>query len=319
MGTGPFVFKEWKPGDRVVVEKNPRYWQERGPYLDEIVYRPIPDHETRYAAFVSGQADVLITDRAAHVKKLETNPDFVKHTLNYRGAGILVLNNSKPPLDDIRVRRALAMAWDQKQYIRASFQDTVPFAQHWFGDAVSCENTAYINRDLENARELISEYGKPVELEYIHSATKRGREAAVILRQMFGEIGVTVNPVPSDFPGIIKKLFSGKHDICSWLISGSWDMGPVSMAILDSKSPWNVSRYSNQEVDNLLMAQRLSMDPEFRKKTLCEVARKVNSETPFLYLFGRTYYLFSKKNIHDIRLPLPGEEHVDYSNAWISK
>jgi peptide/nickel transport system substrate-binding protein len=319
VGTGPFVFKEWVSGDRVVVEKNPNYWDAGKPYLDKVVLRPFLDHESRYAALVSGQADMMFTDRPAHVKKLADHPDFTDYVLNFRGAVILVLNTSKPPLDDVRVRRALAHAFDQKKYIAASFRNIVPFTEHWFGNALDCGDVGYRHPDLEKARALIAEYGKPVELEYVHSATKRGREAGVIVQQMFKQIGVKVNPVPSALPGIIKKLFTRNFDLSSWIIVGAADMGPISMATLHSKSPWNVSRYADKETDDLLVQQRMSTDPDVRARALCKIARKVNEDAPFLFLFGRQYHLFAKNHVKNIQPPKNGEEGGRFADLWIEK
>ena len=319
VGTGPFIFKEWKSSDRIVVTKNPEYWQKDKPYLDEVVFRPIPDHESRYAALVSGQADMMITDRPMHVKKLTGNPDYAVFPLNWRGAGILVLNNTKPPFDDVRVRRAVALAWDQKKYLRTSFQDILPYTEHWFGDALDCGEAAYASPDLDKAKALIAEYGKPVEVEYIHTATNRGKEAGLIMQQMFKDIGVKVNPVPSDFPGIMKRLMSKNFDISSWIIPGAYDMGPVTMAVLNSKSPWNMTRYANEEVDKLLVEQQLSTDPEARNQILCNIVRKVNSDVPFLYMFGRTYYLFAHNKVKNVTLTVLGEEGLLLSDIWMNQ
>lgn len=319
VGTGPFIFKEWKRGDRMVVSRNPDYWQKGKPYLDEIVSRPIPDHESRYATLASGQADIMITDRPTHVKKLSRDPDFTTQILVWRGAGILVLNNTKPPLNDIRVRQALALAWDQKKYIRASFQDIMPYTEHWFGNALDCSDYNYPSPDVDKARKLIAEYGKPVEVEYVHTATNRGHEAGMIMQQMFKEIGVKVNPVPSDFPGITKRLIGKQYDIASWIIPGAYDMSPITLAILHSKSPWNMTRYSNAEMDGLLMEQQLCTDSQVRSEIQCAIARKVNADSPFLYLFGRTYYLFSRNNIKNIKLNVLGEEGLQLKEVWIEQ
>ena len=318
VGTGPFVFKKWKRGDRIVVAKNPNYWQKDRPYLDEVVYRAIPEHESRYATLISGQADIMVTDRPAHVKKLSANPDFQKHIVLFRGAGILALNTTRPPFDDVRVRRALAHAWDQKKYIRTSYQDITPAAEHWFGNALDCGDAGYLQHDLDKAKALLAEYGKPVEFEYIHTATTRGREAGIILQQMMKEIGVKVNPTPMDFPGIMKKLFSKNFDCTSWLIRGGYDMGPSTTANLYSKSPWNVTGYTSAEVDKLLIQQRLSTDPALRVKAWCAIAQKVNQDAPFVYLFGRQYYFFARKYVKNINPPAQGEEGVRF-DLWIDK
>lgn len=319
VGTGPFVFHQWVSGDRIVMAKNPDYWQKGKPYLNKVVCRPIPDHESRYAALVSGQADIMITDRPSHVKKLKRNPDFVTYPVNWRGAGILTLNNTKPPLNDPRVRRALAMAWDQKKYIATSYKDILPQAQHWFGDSLGCDDVRAHSLDIEKAKALILDYGMPVELEYTHTATNRGHEAGVIVQQIFKQIGVKVNPTPSDFPGIMKKLMSKKFDITSWIIPGGYDMGPITTAFLHSKSPWNVTGYTSREVDELLVEQRFATDPEKRAQLFCTIAGKVNAEAPFLYLFGRTYYVFARNSVKNISLPVLGEEGLLLSEVWIQK
>jgi 4-phytase/acid phosphatase/peptide/nickel transport system substrate-binding protein len=318
VGTGPFVFKEWKRGDHITVTKNPGYWRKDRPYLDAVTYIAIPDHEARYATLVSGQADVMITDRPAHVKKLSANSDFQKHIVLFRGAGILALNTTRPPFDDVRVRRALAHAWDQKKYIRTSYRDITPPAEHWFGNALECSDTGYPIHDPEKARALLADYGKPVEFEYIHTATTRGREAFIILQQMMKAVGVKVNPAPSDFPGIMKKLFTKNYDSTSWVIRGGYDMGPSTTVSLFSKSPWNVTGYTNPEVDQLLMKQRLSTDPAVRTRTWCAIAQKVNQDAPFLYLFGRQYYFFARNYVKNINPPSLGEEGVQF-DLWLDR
>ena len=318
VGTGPFIFKEWKRGDRIVVRKNPDYWDKGKPYLDEVVCRAIPDHEARYATLVSGEADLMITDRPSHVKKLMQNPDFETHPVHWRGAGLLALNNARPPLDDIRVRRALALAWDQKAYVAASFKNIMPAVTHWYGDAVDCRDTGYPAPDPQKARALIAAYGKPVCLEYIHSASNRGREAGMIMQQMFKAIGVEVTPVPMDFPGIMKRIFSEDFDITSWLMLGYNDMGPITKAYLHSQSRWNVFRYADPEMDRLLDEQERTTDPQVRAKIMCAIVRKANADIPFLYLFGRTYYVFARKNVRNLVLTKSGEEEIRLAGIWLA-
>ena len=319
VGTGPFIFKEWKTGDRIVVSKNPDYWQTGKPYLDQVVMRIITDHESRYAALASGEVDVMVTDRPMHVKKLSNNPDFAKVVLKFRGAGILAMNNTKPPLDDRRVRRALALAWDQKKYIKASFKDILPYTETWLGDMLDCGDVNYPKPDVKKARALIAEYGNPVTLEYIHSATNRGREAGIILQQMMKPIGVEIKPVPLDFPGIMKQLFSKRYDISSWVIPGAYDMGPITVAQLHSRSPWNVSGYASKAVDALLLELQTTTDPDARAQTMCAIARKVNADIPYLYLFGRQYYLFARKHVRNLPQPVPGVEGGLLSDVWLDK
>ena len=317
VGTGPFVFKEWKTGDRIVAARNPDYRLAGRPYLDEIIIRYIPDHNARYMALQSGQVDLIITDRPSHVKKLMQDPGYATAIINPGGTGILMMNNTKPPLDDIRVRRALAYAWDQAQYIKAVYHDIIDSTEYLNTDMLRCDDYGYLRPDVKKARELMASYGKPVELEYLHSQTQRGRETAMVMQQHFKKIGVTIKPAPLAWGGIAKRVFGGEYDLTSWVIPGFDDMGPIIMASFSSKSPWNLTRYDNQAVDELFLKQRMSIKPDVRRQALCEAARKINADVPFLYLFKQRYYMVSKKNVKGI-LP-PQNEYIRLEEAWIKK
>jgi ABC-type transport system substrate-binding protein len=317
VGTGPFVFKEWKSGDRIILTRNPHYRQTGKPYLDEIVLRTILDHETRYAAVVSGQVDLMITDRPSHVKSLTENPKFAAVIREPAGAYILALNNSRPPLNDVRVRRAFAYAWDQKQYLKASYKDIMKYTENWYGEALSCAETGYLHPDLEKAKALIAEYGKPVEVTYYHSPSIRGRETGEILQQMLKPIGVSVTLVPNDWAAITRQLFSKEYDIATWGILGTDEIEPYTMAAFHSESPWNITGYTSQDVDKLLIEQRMSMDPEERKATFCKIARQVNHDAPFLYLCAPKHYAFAQTDLKN--LPQWRYGFLQLADIWIDR
>jgi len=317
VGTGPFVFKEWKSGDRIILSRNPHYWQAGKPYLDEIVLRTILDHETRYAAIISGQVDVMITDRPGHVKSLSENPKFTAILREPAGAYILAMNTSKPPLNDVRVRRAIAYAWDQEKYLKASYKNIMKYTETWYGDALSCDETGYLHPDLEKAKALIAEYGKPVTVTYQHSPTVRGRETGEILQQMLKPIGVSVTLVPADWAAITKQIFSKEYDIATWSILGSDEIEPYTMAAFHSESPWNITRYANEEVDKQLIALRMSMDPAERKAAFCSITRQVNQDAPFLYICAPIHYAFARTDLKN----LPAWRHgfLPLADVWIDR
>ena len=300
VGTGPFIFKEWKSGDRIVVTRNPHYWQAGKPYLDGIVLRAIPDHETRYAAAVSGEVDIVVTDRPGHVKSLSEDPGFNSILSEPDGAWILAMNSAKPPLDDVRVRRAIAHVWDQKQFLKVCYKDIMKYTENWYGDALRCEESGYLQRDIEKAASLIAEYGKPVEVTYYHTPSNRGREVGELLQQMLKPIGVTVTPVPNDWAAIMKSMLSKEYNMATWSIPGTDETEPYTMAAFHSQSPWNVTRYSNERVDRLLNEQRMSTDPEERESAFCEIARQVNQDAPFLYLCAPVHYAFARADLKNL-------------------
>src|SRR5690606_12809765 len=70
IGAGPFKLVKWETENETVLERNPDYWREGLPYLDKITYKPIPDDQTRYKAFQSGDLDVIISPREQTIQNL---------------------------------------------------------------------------------------------------------------------------------------------------------------------------------------------------------------------------------------------------------
>lgn len=90
VGTGPYVLKSWTAGDRMVLEKNPDYWNKGHPYLDRIVLKPLPDAQSRFASLQSGEADIIWDDEADadNIQKAQKDPKLKVHT--YAGSGAAV-------------------------------------------------------------------------------------------------------------------------------------------------------------------------------------------------------------------------------------
>src|SRR6476660_3812305 len=109
VGTGPYILKSWAAGDRMVLEKNPDYWNKGHPYLDRIVLKPLPDAQSRFASLQSGEADIIWDDEADadNIQRAEKDPKLKVHTYAGSGAAVNAINTKVAPLDDVRVRQAL--------------------------------------------------------------------------------------------------------------------------------------------------------------------------------------------------------------------
>ena len=121
VGTGPYILKSWTAGDRMVLEKNPDYWNKGHPYLDRIVLKPLPDAQSRFASLQSGEADIVWDDEydADNIQKAQKDPKMTVHTYVGSGAAVYAFNTKVAPFDDVRVRQALVMAIDRKKMSQA--------------------------------------------------------------------------------------------------------------------------------------------------------------------------------------------------------
>ncbi len=299
VGTGPFMFKEKKPGSFIVV-KNPNYWQKGKPHLDRIHFKAIPDHQTRYAALKSGEVDVIWTDRGNHILDARKDPTLTVHSAPGSGAETIYFNTSGPPLDDPRIRQALAHGWNQAHYVKMVYRDTIPVVSHPYGADFGCDDVGYREYDPEKARRILAEYGKPLELEYLHSNSLRGRETGQIVQQLYKRIGVTIHLKSVDIVTLFRTVWSGEYQISGYRNRDFPDPGTPLYMVLYSKSPFNFTHYKSPELDRLLHEQRTSIEPSARKKALCDIAGMINRDAPILYRGGHRFYAISKSNVKGV-------------------
>ncbi len=306
VGTGPFRFAQWKHSDYVRVEKNPNYWQPVTPIAEQVVFRIISDHQTRYTSLKAGETDFIYTDRGIHIRQAEENSNFNVISVLDNGADIIRMNHKSPPLDDVNVRKAVLHAWNQARYISVSKKDTIPKIEHIFGNSLECGDTAYPEHDPQAAKALLAEYGKPVKIEFVHTQTPRGQELGQILQQFMKAAGIELVLNPLDMGALIRKIVSGGYQLGSGRIPSAPDQGPSLYKEYHSKSRANLANYADPEMDALLEKQRMETNPEIRKKILCSIATKINNDAVTLFLGGRRYHFLTASNVESPRRIVQG-------------
>jgi len=315
IGTGPFKFHSWNRDDHYVVLKNNRYWRQGTPVLDKIVFRTVPDHQTRYASLLAGELDAIAIDRGHIIDKaLKTGSMYLCQSQG-SGAEIVMANTNAPPLDDPRVRRALALANDQRRHVELVYGNTIPVIEHPFGEWFRCRGHEYPDHDLEEAARLIAEYGRPVELECLHSNTTRGRQTGELLQQLYKKIGVVLRPVGLSSGAVVMKVINKDYQLTTWRMLSANDLGPHLYRSFHSGSPANYSGYRSPVMDSLLEEQRLETDPDRRTRILCRIAARLNQDAPIFYRGGRRYNILAKNTIRD--LTDRSGVRVNLSTAWI--
>src|SRR5580700_8721732 len=196
VGTGPYILKSWAAGDRMVLEKNPDYWNKGHPYLDRIILKPLPDAQSRFASLQSGEADIIWDDEydADAIQKAQKDPKLTVHTYAGSGAQVYAFNTKVAPFDDVRVRQALVMALDRKKMSQAITNGLARPASNPYGDGswVKCKDDGALPEDLEKARALIKDYGKPVDFKMLTTATPRGRTIGQVFQQFWKLVGATM-------------------------------------------------------------------------------------------------------------------------------
>jgi len=318
VGTGPYILKSWAAGDRMVLERNPDYWNKGRPYLDRLILKPLPDAQSRFASLQSGETDLIWDDEADadNIQKAEKDSKLTVHTYVGSGAQVYAFNTKTPPFDDARVRQALVMAIDRKKMSQAlanglSRPATNPYGE---GSWVKCKDDGALPNDVEKAKALIKDYGKPVEFKMIVTATPRGRNVGQILQQFWKQVGANMEIEQIDQATVVPRAFMRQFQLTPWRIIDLADPDPQMYANFRTGSPVALANYSNPELDKLLDHARVTADQAKRVEDYCAVSRLVNQEAVWFWTFQNTYYALSSSKIKGLPKMYGGV--VDVSGLW---
>jgi len=319
VGTGPFVLKSWTAGDRMVVERNPDYWDKNKPNLDRVVLRPLPDSQSRFASLKSGETDVVWVDEFEADNIERAKKDTTLQVLSYAGSGAAVsaFNTKVAPLDDVKVRQALVMAIDRKKLSQALTNGLARPASNPYGDGswVKCKDDGALPEDPKKAAEMIKAYGKPVTFKMLFTATPRGRANGQIMQQFWKNIGVTMEIEQVDQATIPARAFQRKFEVTPWRIVDFPDPDVQMFANFYSKSPLNLANFASEELDKALEHARITPDEAKRSEDYCEVSRIINQNATWFWTFQNTYYAIAKAKVKGIPKLFGGV--IDVSDAWL--
>ncbi|ASM74983.1 MULTISPECIES: ABC transporter substrate-binding protein [Roseobacteraceae] len=306
VGTGPFRLVDWVSGDRIVLEKFPDHWDAENTSLDGVIFRVLPDTQTRYASLLSGDVDVIWTDRGQTINEALKNQDLVSYVVDGAGAETILLNTRKPPLDDPRVRAAIAHAWNQPALVKISWQDTRPVVSHPLGGGVDCGPINYREYDPEKSKALLADYGQPVELTMHHTATARGKELGSLMQQMLGQVGIKMSLQPIDQSTLMRNAYTGNFDILGWRFPDASDMSPQLFSTVYSQSSSNLPGHNSAEMDALVVKMRDATSADQSIDLQCQVAAAINENASILYRGGGRYHVFTSKQVTNVPRPYRG-------------
>jgi peptide/nickel transport system substrate-binding protein len=288
VGSGPYKFDTWQRGVSFTLARNDAYWGDKGQFA-KAEFRAVPDAATRVADLQSGAADLVVTldsDLAAQIKGSSVAKPLVVLT---ERIAYVKLNPTLPPLNDVRVRKAVALAIDKQGLVDGILggydkpADQMATPSH-FGYVEGIEDYPY---DPEQAKKLIAEAGvSGTHLAFATSPTFDQRIVQAIA-QMLTDVGLPVDLQLTDMATYLKHVQSepGKQPLISF---GRWscacqDVDGVLFPLLHSSSSWSSLR--NPEIDALLDTARNTLDDKARLDAYKKVSEFVASDVPLVPLY----------------------------------
>ena len=318
VGTGPFVFKEWRRGQFVMLEKNPDYWDAGKPFLDRVVFRVITDAGARSAAVESGAVDIGFFSPVslAEAERLKKSRTLEVSTRGYEYATpmfFMELNLRKKPLDDIRVRRALAHAIDRQFIIDNIFMGyadpvTGPIqksSQFYSADTRQYPfDPALANRMLDEAGFRREANGFRFSL--THDPVPQGDEhsqTADYVKQAFATIGVNLEVRKQDLASQVRRVSSWEYDISSNPLFAMFDPALGVTRLFWSKNirqnvPFNnTTGFTNAEMDAAIEAQGAETNVARRKAHFVKLQQIAQDQLPLLYLLEVKYLTIANRRV----------------------
>lgn len=308
VGTGAFMLAEYTLGTSLVLRRNPDYWDEGKPYIDQLAIRFVADSATRAAMLEAGEVDLAQTNilPPTEVLRLGALPRFEITLRGYEVASSMTLmdfNLRHPIVGDVKVRQAFAHLIDTTwvtENIAYGFgvPATGPIHQDQ-SDFYTTEGVPSYPYDPARAEALLDEAGYPrssggIRFELTIDPSPSGEEllrVAEYVREQCRQIGITLNIRTADSGGFAKRIYTDR-DFDMTVISGSAGIDPTigvhrfywSQNIREGVPYSNGSGYSNPAVDALLEAAAVEMDPVARRQEYAEFQRLVMADVPTLPL-----------------------------------
>ncbi len=341
IGLGPYQFKEWRTGDRIILERNldfnwgPAYAHAGPAYIEFIEYRTIPEYATRLAGLESGEIDVMVllnkdVDRVKGIGNFNVVP------FDFQGAGPYVLFNvSAPPFDNIQVRKAFNLAIDRESLIKTvalgygePLWGVITPATYGYWEGVEKIGYGY---DLEAAKALMVEAGyqlnsdgvlekngQPLELVFKVSPSMRGDniKIAQVLSEQYKALGVKLT-IQQLEGGIMNEAFA-KGDYTLSISSWGWAEAQIIAPIFLSPmiGAMNESHLNDPKFNSVLMALMTAPNRELLQEKLNEAQRSAVENAFTAPLFTLRMHLALSHRAKGVMMRAVTEE-IELFDAYI--
>ena len=239
VGTGPFVFDSYEPGGTFRATKNPDYWRTDAegrqlPYLDAIEYVVQDQDQTRFNSLTSGETNIMHTSNGDTTNRLEAEAESgsieVDNITNNLETGYVLLNvgDESLPTSDVRVRRALAYAFDYETRRQARSGGVPEIANGPFppGTPGYLEDTGFPTYDPDKARELVDEYeaeNGPIEIAYKTTTDEFNLVTAQLYQQFWEDVGIDVTLDQVEQGSFIGLALTGDFEAFGWRNHAGFD------------------------------------------------------------------------------------------------
>ena len=312
IGTGPYKFVSWQNGSSVELTRNENYWGEDAGYYDNLYFKVIPEDASRVTALQTGDVDCTVAPPDNMLDVIKNDGSLTLTDSAGFGLTFLAFNCQRAPFDNADVRNAIYMAMNLESYQENLVKDagtgSTPLpssdalftieADRWNDYAASLAGHAY---DPDGAKALLEQagYGDGFECTLIVNDSSLRNTIALAMQEDLAAVGITMN---------IEKVSTDEHTAYQFgdildadgnrdydMIMAGWEADfadpSANLEALYSDTSSNTAAYQNQEVFDLIAAQKSSLDPSERNDLMFQAFDIITADTPYVFMFYPTKHL----------------------------
>ncbi len=325
IGSGPFILKEYTPGNRAILVKNPNYFEKGIPVLDEVHQVYIKEYAAQVSALKTGEIDIMYFAPVELMPELKADKNInVLQTAAPSFQPIVMFAQNKP-FNDVRVRQALRLALDREAMMEAATgglgalgnDSPVGPANPYYN-----KNLPQRKRDVPMAKKLLAEAGYPngMEITFYTSTERPGLEpAAVVAQQSLAEAGFRVKIESIEIARLYKDILPVPRDFA--IAHNNWFGRPTIDESLSpyyyTKSNWNYSQISDPKLDKLLDEAKSLADTAKRRVLYDQIQKILYDEGTEVIPYFKNYVSAVRKEVQNYKL-IP-VQYVDLRETWVKR
>jgi ABC-type transport system substrate-binding protein len=314
VGTGPYTFKERRPGESVTLERFEGYWGKK-PHYQAVQFRIVPEHATRESLLLANQVDMIILPPTSDLPALQRNKDVNVLLAESNRTIFVAMDLTLPggtPLASKEVRQALNYAVDKEGIIKsvlfgAAKAMDAPMAPSLFGYA----KTGPYPYDPDRAKRLLQETGQTnLSLKFIYPSGRyvQDAQAAQAIMGNLRDVGISTEPATSDWPSYLAQINVAQDKGTAHMHLLGWAPGfldAYQQMVQFTKTAWPpsglaTSHYTNPRVEELLDRAATEPDQDRRKELYGEAQQIVWDDAPWIFLWVQSFPIVHSAKVKNI-------------------
>ena len=294
MGTGPAIFEEWVTNDHVALKRNPNYWRKGVPAWDRLVVRQLPEDATRVAFIRTGQVDVISAPPPREFARLKATPGLAGASRPTLGGWFaMYFDNTRPPFDDVNVRRAIASVVDRQTIASRVYfglldpSGTIAPPSAWWYDA-QADRQVQFNLDTAKQHLQASKYPTGFSFELTIPSTAYlldVGDAALVVQSQLARIGITAKLKVMEFAPLLQSIMAGGEPASMWVqMSPGEPTYLVQNCLTPGQAIYNSTRNPDPRVGAYLKQAFATTDRGKLKPIYADMARFLADLSPIVWI-----------------------------------